>query len=194
MRALLQRAWYLIRRRQFEADLAEELAIHRDMKERDLVEQGVAPREAAAAARRTFGSAMLARDQARDVWIWAWLQDLAQDVRFAARLLRKDRRFTDAAVVALSLGIGANTTIFTFINTALIKDLPFAEPRRLVALGTTNARGPVPDAPGPRRDGVSYADLQDWRAASRTLSGLAANTGSTINLSDDDRAPERISG
>jgi len=58
---------------------------------------------------------------ARDVWVWPWLQDLAQDVRFAARLLRKDRRLTVAAVVALSLGIGANTTIFTFTNTALFK-------------------------------------------------------------------------
>src|SRR5439155_18965187 len=96
-----------------------------------------------------------------------WLQDAVKDLQFAARLLARDRRFTFAAIVALALGIAANTTIFTFINTALFKDLPFDEPRRLVALGTVDQRGPLPDAPGPRRDGVSYADFQDWRVASR---------------------------
>jgi len=194
MRELLRRAWYVIRRRRFEAELEEELAIHREMKERDLAEAGLDSGEAVRASQRAFGSAALAHDRAREVWVWPWLQDIAQDLRFAARLLGRDRRFTLAAVVALSLGIGANTTIFTFINTALFKDLPFDEPRRLVALGTMDARGPLPDAPGPRRNGVSYRDFQDWRAATRAFVGLAADTGSTMNLSDEDRAPERFRG
>jgi putative ABC transport system permease protein len=194
MRELLRRAWYVMRRRQFEAELEEEIAIHREMKERDLAMAGADSNEASRAARRAFGSAALAHNQARDVWVWPWLQDLAQDVRFAARLLRKDRRFTFAAVVALSLGIGANTTIFTFINTALFKDLPFDQPRQLAALGTMDARGPLPDAPGPRRDGVSYPDFQDLRSATRAFIGIAADTGGTMNLSDEGRAPERFRG
>jgi len=194
VRKLVRRAWFVVRQQQLEADLEEEMDFHRQMKKRDLVEGGLEPVDAVRASQRAFGSAALAHNRARDIWIWPWLQDVAQDVRFAARLLRKDRRFTLAAVVALSLGIGANTTIFTFINTALFKDLPFDEPRRLVALGTMDARGPLPDTPGPRRDGVSYLDFQDWRAATRAFIGLAADTGSTMNVSDEGRAPERFRG
>src|SRR6059036_3301365 len=114
MRQLLRRAWYLMRKRQFEDDLAEEMAFHRSMT------TGAA-----------FGSGALARNQARDVWIWPWLQDIAQDVRFAARLLAKDRRFTLAATVALALGIGANTTVFTIVNGTLLRALPFDNPDTL---------------------------------------------------------------
>src|SRR2546422_3537355 len=118
MRHLLRRVWHLIRQRQFEDDLAEEMEFHRSM-----------------TTGGAFGSTALAQNRSRDVWIWPWLQDIAQDVRFAARLLAKDRRFTLAAVAALALGIGANTTVFTFINTALFKDLPFDEPPHIAALG-----------------------------------------------------------
>ena len=160
---LLRRAWHLICWRRFEADLAEEMEFHRAMKQQEIEERGVEATQAAAAARRAFGS-VPSRDNARDVWIWLWVQDIAKDVRFAARLLAKDRRFTLAAVAALALGIAANTTIFTFINTALFKDLPFDEPRRLVALGTVDARGPLLDTPRPRRD---------FQCVLRGLSGLA---------------------
>src|SRR2546422_10089256 len=117
MRHLLRRVWYLMRKRQFEDDLAEEMAFHRSMT------TGAA-----------FGSTALAQNRSRDVWIWPWLQDIAQDVRFAARLLAKDRRFTLAAVAALAPGIGAKTTEFTVMNPALFKDLPFDEPHPILAL------------------------------------------------------------
>jgi len=169
MRQLLRRVRYLLWQRQFEDDLAEEMEFHRSMT------TGAA-----------FGSAALARNQSRDVWIWPWLQDIAQDVRFAVRLLAKDRRFTVAAVVALSLGIGANTTVFTFINTALFKDLPFDEPHQLVALGGRDARG--------RELQASYADFQDWRTASGAFVGMSASATSQMNLSERDLAPERLRG
>src|SRR6059036_277385 len=167
MRQLLRRAWYLMRKRQFEDDLAEEMAFHRSMT------TGAA-----------FGSGALARNQARDVWIWPWLQDVAQDVRFAVRLLAKDRRFTLAAIVALALGIGANTTVFTFINTALFKDLPFDEPRQLVALTTRDARC--------REASVSYADFQDWRRAENAFEAMAASARSPMSVSEPDLPPERL--
>ena len=112
--------------------------------------------------------------------------DLLQDFRFAARLLAKDRRFTSAAVVALALGIAANNTVFTFINTALWKPLPFDAPHQIVSLGSRDVRGR--DMP------VSYADFQDWRDATRTLSELAATAGRAMNFGDDGRAPERVRG
>jgi predicted permease len=186
MREFLRRTWYVIRRRRFEADLAEEIEFHREMKTRELCALGAAPDAAAREARRLVGSTALAQDRARDVWVWRWLQDAVQDVRFATRLLVKDRRLTLAAIAALSIGIAANTTIFSFINTALFKDLPFDEPRQLVDVGTRDSQG--------RPASMSYLDLQDIRAATHTLAGLAAYSGATMNLSEPDRAPERLRG
>jgi putative ABC transport system permease protein len=194
MRRILRRLWYVVHQRQIARDVAEEMAAHREMQQRDLEARGLGPDEARAAAQRTFGSATLAQDQIRDAWISPALRDIAQDVRFAARLLARDRRFTVAAVMALALGLGANTTIFTFINAALFKDLPFDEPRRLVTLGTVGRNGPQPDRPGPFRHGVSYADFEDWRTATRAFTGLAADNGASMNLSDERTAPERLRG
>ena len=105
------------------------MAFHRDMTQREMEARGLDPAELRVRL-MAFGSSALAGNRSRDVWMWPWLQDIAQDVRFAARLLAKDRRFTLASAVALALGIAATNTVFTFINTALFKDLPFAHARR----------------------------------------------------------------
>ena len=169
MRQLVRRLHYLIHQRQLDGELAEEMDFHRSMT------TGAA-----------FGSGTLARDQSRDVWISPWLQDVVQDVRFAVRLLAKDRRFTLAAVVALSLGIAANTTVFTFINTALFKDLPFHDPQQLVALSTRDARG--------RDLAVSYPDFKDWQRETRAYQSMAATAISPFNVSERDLPPERLRG
>ena len=87
---------------------------------------------------------------------------LLQDLRFAIRLLIKDRWFTAVAVIALALGIGVNATVFTFVNAVLIRGLPFNDPDRIMVVGTTDARD--------RDGGSSYPDFVDWRAASITRS------------------------
>src|ERR671919_3227157 len=128
---------------------------------------------------------------------------LWSDVRLAARLLTKDRRFTLAAVVALGLGIGLNTSVFTIINAAQLRDVPFDEPTRLLAIQLRNTRMPEPGsdlwgrtAGGP--DGpvvaVSFADLRDWRAGTSSFEGLGAHTGGTMNISDDGTPAERFRG
>jgi predicted permease len=108
------------------------------------------------------------------------------DFRLAARLLAKDRRFTFAAVVALALGIGLNTSVFAIVNAALLRDLPFAEPDRLVAIQLTDTRGMTV--------AMSYADLRDWRDQASTFEGLAANAAGALSLSDDSGAPVRLRG
>jgi putative ABC transport system permease protein len=174
MRRLLRRLWYIVRQRRMQADLADEMAFHREM-------------NAKTGGSSTFGSTALAADDSHDVWISPWVQDIWQDARFAARLLIKDPRFTLAAVLALALGIAVNTTIFTIVNTAVLRELPFDDPDRLVSVGTWDARG--------RESGVSYQDYTDWRAMTRTtFTGLAAYTGSAVNLSGDKNAPERVQG
>src|SRR5438477_10060932 len=110
-----------------------------------------------------------------------------QDLRFAIRLLIKDRWFTFVAVSALALGIGVNATVFTFVNAVLIRGLPFDDPDRIMSLAGRNmARG--------TDFGVSYLDFEDWRAAQKRFKGLAAFSGNTMNVSDEGRTPERYQG
>jgi hypothetical protein len=110
-----------------------------------------------------------------------------QDLRFATRLLVKDKWFTLVAVAALALGIGVNATVFTFVNAVLIRGLPFTDPDRIMAIGSYD--------PVRARDlGVSYLDFTDWRSATTRFEGLAAYTGATMNVSDEGRPPERFSG
>jgi putative ABC transport system permease protein len=111
---------------------------------------------------------------------------LLQDLRFAVRLLIKDRWFTAVATIALALGIGMNATVFTFVNAVLIRGLPFEHPDRIVALGCTDARG--------RPQGVSQLDFRDWRDGARTLSSLAILSGANMNVSDEGQAVEQFAG
>src|SRR3954453_19203042 len=103
-----------------------------------------------------------------------------QDLRFAFRLLVKDRWFTAVAVIALALGIGVNATVFTFVNAVLIRGLPFNDPDRILIVGTLDGRG--------RDRGTSYPDFQDWRQATRTFAALAAYNTATMNISEEGRA------
>jgi putative ABC transport system permease protein len=112
---------------------------------------------------------------------------LWHDLRFAVRLLLKDKWFTSVAVLALALGIGANSTVFTFVNAVLIRGLPIKDPDRVLSIGSRNvARG--------GDLGLSYKDFEDWRSATKAFNGLAAYSGATMNVSDEGRAPERYQG
>jgi putative ABC transport system permease protein len=111
---------------------------------------------------------------------------LLQDLRYAVRLLIKDRWFTLVAVVALALGIAANNAVFTFVNAILIRGLPFNDSERIMALGTRDARN--------RNLGVSYLDFLDWRASSKTFSAMCLFGQPTLNISDEGRPAERYPG
>src|SRR5947208_13944054 len=89
---------------------------------------------------------------------------LWQDLRYAVRLLVKDRWFTLVAATALALGIAANNAVFTFVNAVLIRGIPFKDGERVMALGTRDIRD--------RKLGVSFLDFQDWRAAVKGFSEL----------------------
>src|SRR5688572_2096436 len=109
-----------------------------------------------------------------------------QDVRFAVRRLFKDRWFTLAAIVALALGIGANSAVFTFVNAVLLRGLPFDQPDRIMWIDTQDVRG--------GRFLASVQDFEDWRRASRTFSGMALVQSGAPTLSGDDRAPQASPG
>src|SRR5260221_123211 len=132
MGELIRRVWYFIRQRRLEDDLAEEMAFHRGMKQREIEDAGADPRDAELAARRAFGSGALAADRSRDVWVPRALQGLGQDFRFAIRTLFANRLVSAIAVLSLALGIGANTAIFSITNSLLLRALPVKDPAQLV--------------------------------------------------------------
>jgi putative ABC transport system permease protein len=112
---------------------------------------------------------------------------LWEDVRFAARLLIKDKWFSLVAAVALALGIGVNAAVFTFVNAVLIRGLPIADPDRTMAVDSF-------DRNRSRSMGVSYLDYRDWRESTRTFESFGAYTGSLANVSDEGQPPERYNG
>ena len=145
--SLLRRVWYLARLRRLDADLAEELEFHRAMKQRELETNGLPERDARLQAHRAMGNVGLARDRARDLWQPRWLQGFGLDIRLALRLLVASPVLSTVAIASLALGIGANTAIFSLVNSLLLRTLPVAEPERLVLLATdASASRRVPDA------------------------------------------------
>lgn len=183
---ILRRILFIATGRRRELDLADELQFHRELKAQELREQGVREADIASATQRAMGNDVAERQRARDIWVWPRLQDVTQDVRFGARMLAKDRRFTVAAVLALGLGLGLNNSVFTIVNTAMFKELPFEEASQLIDLRLMDARG--------MGGQVSPPDYRDWLASARSFEGLAAHSGATMNLSDDRRSAERLRG
>ena len=112
---------------------------------------------------------------------------LWEDVRFAARLLLKDKWFSFVAAVALALGIGVNATVFTFVNAVLIRGLPIADPDRTMAIGSY-------DRVRNRPMGVSYLDYRDWKESTKAFDAFGAYNGALANLSDEGQPPERYNG
>ena len=112
---------------------------------------------------------------------------LWEDVRFAARLLLKDKWFTAVAALALALGIGVNATVFTFVNAVLIRGLPIADPDRTMAIDTY-------DRVRNRGFNVSYLDYTDWRSSAKSFDAVGAYDMTVANLSDEGQPPERYTG
>lgn len=109
------------------------------------------------------------------------------NLKYAFRMLVKDPWFTFVAVLALGLGIGVNSTVFTFVNAVLLRGLPFANAEQIVHVSARNT------AEG-NGLGVSYPDYRDWRAQARTFASLAAYQPTTMNISESGHPPERASG
>jgi putative ABC transport system permease protein len=123
-------------RRQRDRELNEEIQAHLTLGTREEMESGHPRKDAEFAARREFGNETLARETTRDMWGWRWLGDLFQDVRYGLRLLGKNPGFTAVCVLTLALGIGANTAIFSLVDTVMLKMLPVQNPEELVQIAT----------------------------------------------------------
>ena len=131
---LWRRLRALVTRREFEADLEEEMRLHVDLREARLRERGMAPDAARREARARFGHPTRHVERSRDVWGLRGVETAVQDINYALRLLARSPAFTVVAVSALALGIGATTSIFSVVDAVLLRSLPFADPARLVML------------------------------------------------------------
>jgi predicted permease len=159
--------WWLDRRRK-EDDLREELRFHlaEELDERQA--GGLSQNEAAWAARRDLGNATVLREDARTLWSWILLEQLAQDVRYGLRGMSKNRMFTALAALSLALGIGANSAIYSFMDAILLRSLPVADPASLVVVKWRSR--PVNRADGDEFvlhsiDGRTYRDPSGFGAA-----------------------------
>ncbi len=131
---LLNKLRFLLRRDRFEEELAEEMDFHREMLEAEKARQGLAQESAAVSAQRQLGDTMRAREFSREVWIIAWLDTFAADLRYALRTMAASKTFSVLAILSLALGIGANTAIYSFMDSILLRSLPVPDPESLVVL------------------------------------------------------------
>jgi putative ABC transport system permease protein len=115
------------------------------------------------------------------------MQTLWQDLRYGARMLMKSPGFTLVAVITLALGVGANTAIFTVINAALLRPLPYEDAERLVVVATTMRRDTV------EVRSASYPDFVDWRDQNTVFERIAAQTSTSFTLTGG-AEPERVNG
>ena len=134
----LRKTALLFRRREFDQDLQEEMAFHREQTAKEFEAAGTTPEAARYAAMRQFGNATLLQERSREV-VQFRAETVVQDLRFALRQLRRSPGLALTAILVLALGIGASTAIFAFVDAVLIRPLPYADPNRLVDVDESEA-------------------------------------------------------
>jgi putative ABC transport system permease protein len=173
------------------ADVEDELAFHLAMRVEDLMKQGVSEVEARARARREFGDVEAIRREMREIGrarqqrarrARGW-ESLAQDVRIAARGLRRSPGFTLVAVLTLALGIGANAALFSILDAVLLRPLPYASEERVIRVFN--------HWEGTARADLSPAEYLDLREQVGSLQALGVYADGWANLTGGDR-PERV--
>jgi len=177
------------RRTHQQAQLEQEIQTHLQMAASDRIDRGESTEGARQAVRQEFGNVELVQQVTRDQWGWRWLEELLQDLRYGARMLRKNPGFTLVAVLTLALGIGANTAIFSVFDGVVLRPLTYPHPEQLVSVEVT------PLALDPSLRGMAAEDYFVFRDQSRTFQdiGIYAETDTDRDVNVTGFAePERV--
>jgi predicted permease len=170
-----------------ERELDAEVRAHAEMLADEKVQQGMSEQEARRAARIQMGGIEQVKEEVRGARPGVWLETLWQDVRFGARMLRKNPGFTAVAVLTLALGIGANTAIFSLVDVVLFRPLPIAKPSEVVRLTFGETRGDS------HWITTSFPAYQDYRDNTDVFSGIAAYLDRLpVNFSAAGASAERV--
>jgi predicted permease len=183
--SILRRFLNLWRQESLHSEFTDELQFHFEMRIDANMRAGMSREEAEREARQHVGSVTNASEGMREARLMSWLDTLLRDLRHGARLLRRQPILASLAVLTLALGIGANVTIFSLLNAALLKPLPFPESGRLIAI-----------ADGSRVDGMSgfpptVPEVIDVRSSNRSLEGVSFYDTRDFQISGGSE-PERV--
>ena len=173
----LRRVLHWLRRDRMGADLAQEIETHREMIRDKFERLGYDADAAISASARALGNTTLSREDARGVWLAPWIESVGQDLRIAARSLLKRPGITTIAVLAMALGIGANTAVFSLLDASLFKAMPVPHPEQLAFLSQVDSTGEQLD--------FSYPEFQQLRNATHTIAGLVAFDGTRFSAMVD---------
>jgi predicted permease len=167
--------WWFRTRRQ--NDIERELRMHLQLEEAEQRESDKTTQEEAQyAARRAFGNVTRIAEDTRAVWTFRWLEDLIGDLRFAMRTFRRKPGIAVLIVLILALGTGANTAIFSVVNTVLVKPLPYQDASRVITIWNYNRQR------GFDTEQVSPPDYADWRARNHSFSEMGASVDEMYTL------------
>lgn len=169
-----QRLWrrlkVWLRWRRHQAEIAEEIAYHRDRKQEAFEAQGMSPADAAAAARRAMGNSTIVREDARRVWLAGWMEKLWQDVSYGARSMRRQPLFSAVAILGLTGGLGFAAAAFSGFNAFALRGWNVDAPERMVTLFAA-----VPGVVQSRYEsGFSLDQAAMFEARARSLDGVIA--------------------
>ena len=164
----------LFARRRLERDLEKELRFHFESQVADKTRSGISEIEARRLTRLEFGGMEQIKEDCRESRGTLWLESIVQDVRYGLRQLGKSPGFTSIAILSLTLGIGANTAIFTLLNAILLRDLPVQSPKELLLFGDGSAQGSTNSVPDGSWRLFSYSFFHDIRQKDTSFSGMVA--------------------
>ena len=188
---LLRRFQYLVLRDRYSRELEEEIRLHRQLRAERLQGGGLTSAAARYAAQRKFGNATYHLERSRDMWGMQWMENAAADLRFAARRLRSRPGFALSTILVAALGIGATTAVFSAVDAAILRPLPFHKPHELVALPSVNVPSDLGRAAREPVSRYRYLDVSDLASMRDVFSQAAAYAPGGLNL-EDPNAPRRV--